>query len=433
MQIGEFAKLCETKISVLRHYDKLGLFAPAYTDPMTGYRHYQPEQAPVFRRISALKQAGFSLSEIRGILYTLSDDDALLHLFDEKEEELLETLEHLRHARRNILKGSISMTAHSELPIGFPLYMEENDGIFTFRSSPMDAKDFSAACDLLDKHLRAENFQRISGFRSYGKPLSNEVTVQCDTMKLTDTMTVLLNDNAELPFENDPDVIGKWQIVGLYAVRDDFYAGRVKDNRWYGESLREIYFLPGGEKYWVYRWSKGVLYCQNGDGTAANPYEIVDYCGERYLFVAWKTTNYRRGGIPETLVLRQVDNRAYTKEELCRRDDVEMPFIDDVRVQGKWHVHSTFRDREQFDPSNSCDRAFWSEIDFHKNGGLTMTMGDREIPNTWTNGFVLDRRQSLAMAYEIEVINGKDYLIVEWKNGDYIYGGFVPGYYAFVR
>lgn len=30
MQIGEFAKICHTKISVLRHYDKEGLLQPDY-------------------------------------------------------------------------------------------------------------------------------------------------------------------------------------------------------------------------------------------------------------------------------------------------------------------------------------------------------------------------------------------------------------------
>ncbi len=423
MQIGEFAKLCETKISVLRHYDKLGLLTPAYTDPASAYRHYTAEQKAVFYRIQALKQAGFALADIRAILQTVPDDDALLRRFDVKERELLRTLDNLRRARRNMLKGKTTMK----------LYFEEKNGILTALSDPFDAEETRVMTDTADKLLRSEDYQRVSGFRSYGEPYSNEVRLGCDVVKLTETMTVPLNDGADIPFENDPSVIGKWQIVGLYAVKDDFYAGRVRDNRWYGETVRELYFLPGGEHYWCYHWSKGVLYRKNGDGTAANPYEIVEYGGERYLFVAWKTTNYRRGGRPETLVLRQIDNRAYTKDELRRRDNTNLPFVPDGRVLGSWRVHSTFRDRGAFDPAASGDCAFWRGADFSENGSLTMTMVDREIPNTWTNGFILDRRQSLAMAYEIEVIDGKDYLIVEWKNGDYVYGGYIPGYYAFVR
>ena len=38
MKIGEFAKLCGTRVSLLRHYDKIGLLSPAFTDVVTGYR-----------------------------------------------------------------------------------------------------------------------------------------------------------------------------------------------------------------------------------------------------------------------------------------------------------------------------------------------------------------------------------------------------------
>ena len=38
MKIGEFAKACKTRISVLRHYDELGLLRPCYVDRFTEYR-----------------------------------------------------------------------------------------------------------------------------------------------------------------------------------------------------------------------------------------------------------------------------------------------------------------------------------------------------------------------------------------------------------
>ena len=44
MKIGEFAKMCGTKISVLRHYDKEKLLEPQYTDIFSGYRYYSSEQ-----------------------------------------------------------------------------------------------------------------------------------------------------------------------------------------------------------------------------------------------------------------------------------------------------------------------------------------------------------------------------------------------------
>ncbi|MDR0949886.1 MAG: MerR family transcriptional regulator, partial [Lachnospiraceae bacterium] len=55
MQIGEFAKICETKISVLRHYDKEGLLTPDFIDRFTGYRYYRADQIITFKKIAALK------------------------------------------------------------------------------------------------------------------------------------------------------------------------------------------------------------------------------------------------------------------------------------------------------------------------------------------------------------------------------------------
>ena len=85
MQIGEFAKICRTRISVLRHYDKQGLLVPAYTDRFTGYRYYTEEQIHIFKQIAALKLAGFSLSEIKLILVNVQSDMDILKLFERKK------------------------------------------------------------------------------------------------------------------------------------------------------------------------------------------------------------------------------------------------------------------------------------------------------------------------------------------------------------
>lgn len=35
--------------------------------------------------------------------------------------------------------------------------------------------------------------------------------------------------------------------------------------------------------------------------------------------------------------------------------------------------------------------------------------------------------------YQIETINEVEYLFMEWKSGDYTYGGKVPSYYVFKK
>jgi DNA-binding transcriptional MerR regulator len=38
--IGDFARLGTISVRMLRHYDEIGLLAPARVDPVTGYRSY---------------------------------------------------------------------------------------------------------------------------------------------------------------------------------------------------------------------------------------------------------------------------------------------------------------------------------------------------------------------------------------------------------
>jgi len=66
--IGEFSKINRITTKTLRHYDRLGLFQPAYTDQWTGYRYYKPEQLPVIKKILDFREMGFSLPEIKEIL-----------------------------------------------------------------------------------------------------------------------------------------------------------------------------------------------------------------------------------------------------------------------------------------------------------------------------------------------------------------------------
>ena len=43
-KIGDFSRLAQVSVRMLRHYDKLGLLTPSQTDKWTGYRYYTIDQ-----------------------------------------------------------------------------------------------------------------------------------------------------------------------------------------------------------------------------------------------------------------------------------------------------------------------------------------------------------------------------------------------------
>jgi DNA-binding transcriptional MerR regulator len=64
LRIGEFARLNGVSAKMLRAWDALGLFRPAWVDPVTGYRGYSPAQVPELRRLLALREIGVPLAEL---------------------------------------------------------------------------------------------------------------------------------------------------------------------------------------------------------------------------------------------------------------------------------------------------------------------------------------------------------------------------------
>lgn len=68
LTIGEFSKFCQVTIKTLRYYDKLGLLVPNEVDQWTHYRYYDVSQIQQLNAILRLKNIGFSLEEISGLL-----------------------------------------------------------------------------------------------------------------------------------------------------------------------------------------------------------------------------------------------------------------------------------------------------------------------------------------------------------------------------
>ena len=90
LRIGEFSKLSRVSVRMLRHYDEIGLLKPAEIDCFTDYRYYREDQLPTVGRITALKDMGFSLSDIVKILEVYDDREQLERFFSARQRELEE-------------------------------------------------------------------------------------------------------------------------------------------------------------------------------------------------------------------------------------------------------------------------------------------------------------------------------------------------------
>lgn len=91
-RIGEFSKLTQVTIRMLRYYDEAGLLKPAQVDAQTGYRMYTTEQIPMLNKIIYLRDSGFNVAEIITILDN-KDEQFMLQQLDNKQHEIINIIQ----------------------------------------------------------------------------------------------------------------------------------------------------------------------------------------------------------------------------------------------------------------------------------------------------------------------------------------------------
>jgi DNA-binding transcriptional MerR regulator/uncharacterized glyoxalase superfamily protein PhnB len=76
--IGHFARLSGVSVHALRHYDDVGLLAPAEVDADSGYRRYRAGQIQSARLIRALRWIDLPIQQVKQVLAAEGDSGAIL-------------------------------------------------------------------------------------------------------------------------------------------------------------------------------------------------------------------------------------------------------------------------------------------------------------------------------------------------------------------
>ena len=137
-----------------------------------------------------------------------------------------------------------------------------------------------------------------------------------------------------------------------------------------------------------------------------------------------------------------------------RNDDIRVPFENDESVIGRWELIDVLPSREQFlpgypklqpgspNPAFPYDALFWRTAQFLPEGEMRNTFrsisdmkpytDDSEVWR-WVTGNVICNPRSTASMYRFQEYHGVEYLLIQWKSGDYTYGGEEPYWYVFQR
>lgn len=244
----------------------------------------------------------------------------------------------------------------------------------------------------------------------------------------------------QMPFEDDPCVIGKWTYCGNLEESQPFCQ---EDQLMKSEVLQKhLYFLPGGNHVWMYYWSKGFLYYMmpSFNVIVPNAYRIFRANDATYMEIDWMVDIFV-GNTHEstTRIYRQEDTREYTEREtFAVRDNIDVPYVADEQVIGEWETVDCVRDPRDFCSEQRywqgdlwiVDMKFYSRVcsQTRRHNGMLYQKGLK-----YSAGVVLDDEMGYAQHYQIHTEQGVDYLIMEHKSGDYSHTGKVLCYYVFKK
>lgn len=291
--------------------------------------------------------------------------------------------------------------------------------------------ELDAAYKAMIKHLDGSNYEACG---AYYEIYYEDGTVELKLPVCTHKEQKLYSKDAEIPFVDDPGACGTWEFLDIVPTCEHFVYGKPKC--WHSVWLQKLYFIDGGQPYWVFpRWTKGKIYTLAGDydELIEHPYTIITDQGRKLMFIEIKM---HKDDATELWVYEQTDNRHIaSKEEIQICDNTDHPFVVDKNVLGAWKAVDFIRNRNDFDPTRKTWKGgelFLQRIEFLSDGRLVTVTKSRKSMVNWTKGLELNKYNKTVCAYEIVEHEGKEFLILEWKSGDYSFAGIIH-YYVFTR
>ena len=109
-------------------------------------------------------------------------------------------------------------------------------------------------------------------------------------------------------------------------------------------------------------------------------------------------------------------------------DNIDLKLENDAAVIGKWKAVAFVPTIEEFKANKiTTDPLFLKQITFQKGGKISVSP---TMYSSWTKGVVIDKHNLTASTYTTKNIEGKDYMFLEWKSGDYTFRHEKPKYYV---
>lgn len=116
-RIGLFAQMNHVSVKALRFYEEQNLLIPRSIDEETGYRYYTLSQMEELHRILALKEAGFTLDDIKRLNVSKDEESFLIN----KKNEILTKISNLT-VQLSKIEGYLHKGSY---PLAYPIMIKK--------------------------------------------------------------------------------------------------------------------------------------------------------------------------------------------------------------------------------------------------------------------------------------------------------------------
>ncbi len=383
LKIGELAELCHVSTQTLRYWDSVGILPADRVDEQSGYRYYSPERRETFRLIMLYKEIGFSLDEIRILLYDPPERYALL--MASRRAELERELHRVKGKLTHLESISHEREARAEQRLDY------------FR----DPANF-------------QNDEALLGRWSLCGRLNAQSEVSLDAPPPPPEAPLTPIEDRTLAFPH---------LVCLPEGRAWWMMAWTKGSLYFMNVAYRC-FTPA--PYTLWERPDGRYMTLRYEHPGAMP------AGGAPIWLLYRQTEHR--------ALSERESRACV-------DDTALPLLPDPAVTGSWITVDFVRDPDDLLPDRPAvpSTALWilhldirpdniclRRVSYDERSDIQSIIYTR-TPDGPHRGALLYPAMALAEGYDLRRIDGTDYLFIQHKSGDYYYGGAEPAWYVFRR
>ena len=269
-------------------------------------------------------------------------------------------------------------------------------------------------------------------------------------------------DSIEYTFTLDKNAVGEWEFFDWYFTEDidnqfdpngspNHPRSDIQSTSIYADGTMILRCLDANKPYLRqgFHWTKNYFVdLQRGD-KYINSYAISTINGKTFMVVESKSGDYGRTGevTAYDVYIKTSDTPTPAPKVKITRDangviseSMDYVFEMDKEVIGKWEQIDYVIYPEDFNSKDTTKKSYvpTGTHNFYEDGSVTsygengQKLGTGE--HVWTKGYITNMGAvNTFSAYEIQKLDGKTFMFVQWKNGDYITRGARPLYYVFMK